>query len=176
VAVFAFVCASAPAAQALDIDLVGSSLSFTDSKLAQNGEVNLVEVGVDEATQTFLIRDDGSKIRRASGCTLTGRNAATCPATGVLDITATMGPRDDRFVLRFTRVPTGSTRTLRGGAGNDALFGGAGPDLISGGLGRDLLKGGADNDDLRGGKDEDKCKGGTGVDTARGCELVRSIP
>jgi Ca2+-binding RTX toxin-like protein len=82
-------------------------------------------------------------------------------------------------------VIDGQPRPLSGGPGRDRLIGGAlqdllsgggGPDSVIGGGANDLLIGGGGADKLIGGAGRDTCRGAGGIDTAKGCELVRSIP
>jgi RTX calcium-binding nonapeptide repeat (4 copies) len=82
-------------------------------------------------------------------------------------------------------VIDGQPRPLAGGPGRDRLIGGAvsdlfdgggGPDALVGGGGDDILLGRGGPDKLSGGGGKDFCRGAGGTDTAKGCELVRSIP
>lgn len=82
-------------------------------------------------------------------------------------------------------VINGVPRALSGGPGRDRLIGGAladllsgsgGPDSLIGGGANDVLLGGAGPDKLIGGTGRDSCRGAGDVDTAKGCELIRSIP
>ncbi len=92
-------------------------------------------------------------------------NELLCQAPLVAGFEVNAGRGDDVVgVSRAVEIPV----TLRGGAGDDALFGGSGDDLIIGGNGDDRLAGRGGDDLIYGGPGDDVVRGGPGDDTVRG--------
>jgi hypothetical protein len=92
-------------------------------------------------------------------------NELVCSAPLIAGFEVNAGAGDDRIaVAKEVTVPV----TLRGGAGNDALFGGSGADKLVGGEGDDRLFGGRGDDQLYGGPGVDTLFGGRGDDLLRG--------
>ena len=72
------------------------------------------------------------------------------------------GTKEDDF------IQAAKAGTLKGGAGNDALFGSAGNDKLYGGDGDDAISGGDGNDELYGGAGNDSIDGDAGDDILHG--------
>ncbi len=84
-------------------------------------------------------------------------------------------PADDTSA-RPEMEPTTTADGILGLGGSDRVRGGEGNDALCGNGGEDRLKGDEGKDRLSGGPGRDVCIGGPGKDTAKGCEVVRSIP
>ncbi len=156
--------AAAPAAEAADATLTGTTLTF----VAADNETNNVTVTVGGGAYT--IHDGGAAITPAGACASSGPNDVTCTGS-VTVLSIDVRDLDDHITLGAGTV--GATLTggagddeLLGGSGADTIFGGADADRLDGGAGIDTLNGDAGDDTLIGGLNADALNGGTGTDTA----------
>lgn len=124
------------------------SLGHVTLTRASEGE-NLLEVGYDDASQTFgnlTISEDDRLIGTESADTLNS------------------GSGDDVIIA------VGGDDILRGGDGLDRIDGGLGNDQIEGGNNSDILLGDFGDDVIKGGSGGDRIEGNEGDDTLRGNE------
>jgi Ca2+-binding RTX toxin-like protein len=148
---------AAPAAQAADATLTGTTLTY----IAADNETNDVTVTV--AGGAYTIHDSGATITTSAPCTGSGINEVTCTGT-VSTLTVDVRDLDDEVVLGAGTIGA----TVSGGAGNDVLTGGAGIDTINGGADADHIDGGDGNDTINGDAGDDALTGGAGNDVFNG--------
>lgn len=148
---------AAASASTVELDLdVDARLQY----VAALGEVN--NATITESAGTFTVNDSAG-VTAGPGCSQVSATQATCPAAGVLRVTAE--GRDLNDVITVSAAPR-LGNVLHGGTGNDRLTGGAGPDRFHGADGADRLMGGAGDDLLDGGLGNDVLDGQSGSDTA----------
>jgi Ca2+-binding RTX toxin-like protein len=133
---FALAVLIAAPAHASTAGVQGTTLTFT----AANGESNRVTISL--SGETIRVTDTGATPTAGAGCTLSGRTVS-CPRTGLTDIVADLGDRNDR--LGISRAVALRSR-VRGASGNDTLGGGGGPDELDGGGGADTVSYAGRND------------------------------
>lgn len=122
-------------------------------------------------TPRFVVTDVGGMRAIAPACVLVDPTRASCEATGVTGVKASLGDGDDVMALNAGSgegVPRRFTTDLRGGAGADVIRGGLGDDRIFGQQGRDVVAGWSGNDFLSGGPGADGVIGFAGNDTLLG--------
>jgi hypothetical protein len=127
---------------------VTSSLSPGGALLVQ-GTAGADNIRVAQAGGQVVVKDAGHVV----GSYAAGR---------VTSITVNAGAGDDYVWLG--NLPAVAI-TVRGQAGNDAIYGGSQAESLFGGAGNDYLSGGGGDDVLDGGAGNDYLVGGTGVDT-----------
>jgi len=127
---------------------------------AELGETNNVTIA--ESSGTYTVNDSAG-VTAGAGCTQVSATRVTCPAAGVLWVTAE--GRDLNDVISVSAAPQFGA-VLHGGSGDDRLTGGPGPDRFHGGAGADRLMGGDGDDVLDGGLGNDVLDGQRGSDTA----------
>src|SRR4051812_14188326 len=114
----------------------GVSSTLSGGVLAVNGT---------DAADTILVRQTA-----AHAVTVTANGVARS-YSGVNRIAVDGRAGNDKIIvdssLTDARRVAPLAATVKGGAGNDALFGGSGADALDGGQGNDQLIGGAGNDD-----------------------------
>jgi Ca2+-binding RTX toxin-like protein len=153
-AALALDAAAAPVAHAVSVRTAVDRLIIR----ADPGETNRLTLA-----GGYVVSDPGAgSVTTAGHCDVTGPREATCAATGITSVFATMDDGADT-VTNSTGLPG----TLSGGEGSDTVTGGPAGETIRGGPQADILHGGGGNDtiDSRGDvPDEVNC--GPGEDTA----------
>lgn len=129
------------------------------------------EAGFGGLADRFLITDEGGLQSVGADCTATSPIEASCSASPVSTIEATLGDGDDVMVLNAGKgdgVPRRFATDLNGQSGADVIRGGPGNDVIRGDAGRDVLAGWSGDDLLFGGPGADGLIGFSGDDTLQG--------
>ena len=143
-------------ASTVDLDLgVDASCAY----VAALGETNSVTISESGGTYTV---NDSAGVTAGAGCTQVSATQVTCPAAGVLRVTAE--GRDLNDIITVSAAPRLGA-VLHGGSGNDRLTGGPGPTAFTAAEGADRLMGGDGDDLLDGGLDNDILDGQRGSDT-----------
>ncbi|MDP2493029.1 FG-GAP-like repeat-containing protein [Shimia thalassica] len=154
---------------ALDLTLIGTSLTFDDSL---SGVDLLGTVGADTleggARGDTLDGGDGNDVLRGKGGddNLLGGDGVDTLVGGDGDDTLFGGTSEDD--LRDVIYAGAGNDRIDGGYGNDELRGDAGNDTIAGGFGADTVIGGTGNDTLTGSAFADQIFGGDGNDFVNG--------
>jgi Ca2+-binding RTX toxin-like protein len=143
IAVLSVLSITAASAHASQLNVAGTTLSYTDSdpnarnvvtvKISADGKTLIVADGGRSGRNTIAITSDGS-------CTIS-RSTGNCPAAGITLLDIQTGDQDDTVTLSV-----GIPGRLSGGNGNDKLTGGAADDVLRGEAGADTLAGGDGRD------------------------------
>lgn len=148
-AVAPLLAAASPAhAAAGTVTNVGGHLVIVSTTANNSMKVNLTGSNLSVVNTLTAISAGGT-------CVQVDPKTVRCPAAGVADISASLGPGTDVFTNN-TALPS-------------LVFLGSGADFFEGGSGRDQVKGGDGNDQMRGNGGDDTLLGSSGtLDRASG--------